>query len=311
MVLRQTLMRLSEQAFLRDFATTNSIAQGFAHRFVAGETADEAIAVVRNLNAAGMTATLDHLGENVRTQAEAVEAAESYCALLRNIADAGVDCNVSLKLTQFGLELGDDLAQSNVCKVLDQAAQRGTFVRIDMESFDTISRTLGIFYRVFEQYNHVGVVIQSYLYRSEADIRDLNARQARVRLVKGAYLEPATVAYPAKPDVDRNYVRLAEMLLRDGNYPAIATHDENMIDAVKAFAREHGIDPARYEFQMLYGIRRDLQTQLVQQGYNVRIYVPFGTAWYAYMMRRMAERPANLLFVLNSVAREGRSAPAD
>jgi len=298
---------MSQQEQLRNIATHNSMAQSVARRFVAGVTIDEAMDVVSRINGRGMTATLDHLGENVSSEAEAAEAASSYCDIVRTIAARGVDCNVSLKLTQFGLDLGRDVAVENLRRVLDTAAERDTFVRIDMESSDYVDRTLDIFFEMWSTHKNVGVVLQSCLHRTQADLEQVIESGARVRLVKGAYLEPPSVAYQAKADVDANFLKLAHTLLSRGNYPAIATHDLAMIDGTTDYASQHGIDRSRYEFQMLYGIRRDLQTRLVAEGYNMRIYVPFGVHWYPYMMRRMAERPANLFFVLSNLAREVRS----
>jgi proline dehydrogenase len=301
-MLREMLIRLSQEPRLRDMTVHNGMMRSMARRFVAGETLAEAIDVVRQINARGMTVTLDHLGENVSTEAEAASAADDYCRMLEAIAEAGVDSNVSLKLTHMGLDLGENVAYRNTQRVVEAALPN--FVRIDMESSGYVDRTLQLFHRLFETHKNVGVVIQSALYRSEADAEGLIEIGARVRLVKGAYLEPPSVAYQDKADVDAAYVRIMEALLLRGNYPAIATHDPRMIEATKRYALDHGIDRARYEFQMLYGIRRDLQTRLVGQGYNMRIYVPYGTQWYPYLMRRMAERPANLMFVVGNIARE-------
>lgn len=301
-MLRQMLTRLSQEPRLREMTVHNGMMRTMARRFVAGETLPEAIDVVRQINRRGMTATIDHLGENVSTESEAAMAADDYCRILESVADSGVDSNVSLKLTHMGLDLGVDVAYGNCLRVVEAAAPN--FVRIDMESAEYVDRTLEIFRRLFEQHKNVGVVIQSALYRSEADIESLNEIGARVRLVKGAYLEPPSVAYQDKAEVDAAYVRLTEALLSRGAYPAIATHDLRMIDAAKRYALDRGIDRSRFEFQMLYGIRRDLQTRLVSQGYNMRIYVPYGTEWYPYLMRRMAERPANLMFVVRNIARE-------
>jgi proline dehydrogenase len=296
------LIRLSQEPRLRDMTVHNGMMRSMARRFVAGETLAEAIDVVRQINARGMTVTLDHLGENVSTEAEAASAADDYCRMLEAIAEAGVDSNVSLKLTHMGLDLGENVAYRNTQRVVEAALPN--FVRIDMESSAYVDRTLQLFHRLFETHKNVGVVIQSALYRSEADAEGLIEIGARVRLVKGAYLEPPSVAYQDKADVDAAYVRIMEALLLRGNYPAIATHDPRMIEDTKRYALDHGIDRARYEFQMLYGIRRDLQSRLVGQGYNMRIYVPYGTQWYPYLMRRMAERPANLMFVVGNIARE-------
>lgn len=301
-MLRRMLVRLSQEPRLRTMTVHNRTVRSMARRFVAGESLAEAIEVVRRINAGGMTATLDHLGENVSTDAEAAAAADDYCRMLEAIAESSVDSNVSLKLTHMGLDLGEAVAYANTLRVVEAAAPN--FVRIDMESSEYVDRTLQIFYRLFTDHKNVGVVIQSALYRSEADVEGLIEIGARVRLVKGAYLEPASVAYQDKADVDRAYIRLMETLLARGNYPAVATHDPRMIDATRKYALDQGIDPTRYEFQMLYGIRRDLQSRLADRSYNVRVYVPYGTEWYPYLMRRMAERPANLMFVVSNIARE-------
>jgi proline dehydrogenase len=305
-VIRQTLFRLSQQRQLRSFATTSPIAQSMARRFVAGETLAEALDVVRRINAQGMTATLDHLGENVTVRQEAATATADAIESLRAIREAGVRCNASVKLTQLGLDLDPAFAFENVSRIVAAAAEYENFVRIDMESSEYVDRTLDIFHRLFPDHRNVGVVIQAYLYRSGPDLERVIESGARVRLVKGAYLEPPSVAFQRKEDVDSNFVRLTELLLARGTYPAIATHDPNMIDAAKAYASTHAIPASAFEFQMLYGIRRDLQSQLVRERHNVRIYVPYGTHWYPYLMRRMAERPANVMFVLNSLAREVR-----
>lgn len=303
-MLRQVLIRLSQERRLRDFASHNELARQMARRFVAGETLPEAIAAVREINARGMTATLDHLGENVSSAQEAAQAAEAYCRALRAIGEAGIHCNVSLKLTQMGLDLGEELAIAHTRQVIEEAARSDNFVRVDMESSDYVDRTLDVFFRLFETHRNVGIVLQSYLYRTQADLERVIEVGARVRLVKGAYFEPASVAFQDKSDVDNSFVRLMQALLSRGNYPAIATHDPHMIAATTRYALDQGIDRSRFEFQMLYGIRRDLQARLVRDGYNMRVYVPYGTDWYPYLMRRMAERPANLMFVVGNIARE-------
>jgi proline dehydrogenase len=303
-MLRGTLIRLSQQPRLKAVASHNGLARRMATRFVAGETLDDAIDAVRRLNARGLTATLDHLGENTTSRAQADADSEAGCTIMRTIARHRLQCNASFKLSQLGLDLGEDLAYANMERIVQRAVEFDNFVRIDMESSEYVDRTLRIFYRLFHQYHGVGAVIQSALYRSESDVEHLIEAGARVRLVKGAYLEPPKVAFPRKEDVDRNFVRLMRLLLARGVYPAIATHDVAMIDATKRFAHDNGIDRSRFEFQMLYGVRRDLQEQLRGQGYNVRIYVPYGTSWYPYLMRRMAERPANVMFVLGNIARE-------
>jgi proline dehydrogenase len=279
-----------------------------ALRFVAGETLAEALSGMRRINLGGMSGTMDHLGENVASAAEARQATEALCTCLREINAADLDCNLSLKLTQLGLDVDPELALENLCNVLDLAAELNTFVRIDMEGSEHVDRTLQLFRQVCNRYQDVGVVVQSYLYRSRKDLEELVELGARVRLVKGAYLEPPEVAFPSKADVDANYVRLTRLLLARGRYPAIATHDPAMIDAARRYAEEHDISRSAFEFQMLYGVRRDLQQHLVKQGYKVRIYTPYGTQWYPYFMRRLAERPANVMFVIGNIAREAAAA---
>ncbi|MBI4544266.1 MAG: proline dehydrogenase family protein, partial [Gemmatimonadetes bacterium] len=274
-------------------------------RFVAGTTVDDVVRAAADLNRNGFSFSVDYLGESVRSPEEARAAAGVYRAVLARIAGAGLDGNVSLKLTQMGQDVGEEFLRQNVGRVLDRAAELGIFIRFDMESGAYTQRTLDFFRRVWDDgYHNVGAVIQSYLYRSERDVHSLNGLGARVRLCKGAYNEPESVAFPEKAQVDANFVRLMKLLLADGRYPGIATHDEKMIRATQQFARQRQIPSSAFEFQMLYGVRRDLQERLVREGHNVRIYVPFGEAWYPYFMRRMAERPANLFFVVNAVVRE-------
>jgi proline dehydrogenase len=240
----------------------------------------------------------------VTSQAEARTATEEACVLLREITRTGVDCNASLKLTQLGLDIDEGFARDNLERVVALAAELGNFVRIDMESSAYVDRTLDIFSGLYERYKCVGTVIQANLYRSASDLEQLIKVGARVRLVKGAYLESVRIAFQRKADVDANFIRLAAILLARGNYPALATHDPVMIDTTKRWAADRSIGNSRFEYQMLYGIRRDIQRELVDEGYNVRVYVPFGTRWYPYLMRRMAERPANFMFVLSNIARE-------
>jgi proline dehydrogenase len=304
-MLRGTLLYLSEQPSLKRMFG-GPLARPLVRRFVAGESLSEAIENVQKLNAAGVTATLDYLGESVNTAEEASIAATQYIAILHAIERAGAQCNASLKLTQMGLDVNRALCRRNVERIVAQAAQFGNFIRIDMEGSDYTQTTLDIFKSIFASYQNVGIVIQAYLYRSVADIHELNALGARVRLCKGAYNEPVTVAFPDKDETDANFIKLMQLLLSEGSYPGIATHDEKMIEATREYAARQGIAPDRFEFQMLYGIRRDLQEQIVRDGYRLRIYVPYGAEWYPYMMRRMAERPANLLFVLSGVLRERR-----
>ena len=304
-MLRRLLLGAAGNARLRRLAERHPAARAVARRFVAGETMDDALEAARTLNRRGLKVTLDHLGEHVTHPEEADRGCDVYLRLLDAIADRRLDANVSLKLTQFGIDLQEAACEQRLARVVERARHHAGFVRIDMESSRYTERTLALFTRVHARHpGRVGPVTQSYLYRSDADVRALIRLGARVRLCKGAYAEPPDVAYPDKADVDRSYIRLAEQLLLLARYPAIATHDAAIIAHLERFAERWHIERDRFEFQMLYGIRRDLQNDLVARGYNVRIYVPFGTAWYPYLTRRLAERPANLAFVANSIVRE-------
>ncbi|HEY7389326.1 MAG TPA: proline dehydrogenase family protein [Bryobacteraceae bacterium] len=303
-MLRSLLLFLSSQKHLRNWVENSQTARRLSGRFVAGETLHDALVVSRQINSERITVTLDHLGESVTTLAEAAEARDVYLRALAAIHQNKVCGNVSIKLTQFGLDLSEEQCRTNIAQLIEQAARVGNFVRIDMESSAYTERTIRLVEELHAQYRSVGAVIQAYLYRSREDIENLCARRIRVRLCKGAYLEPASAAFPHKADVDRNYVELMKLLLDEGEYPAIATHDEKMIEETIAYASARGITPDRFEFQMLYGIRRDLQRRLVSEGYNLRLYVPFGKAWYPYFMRRLAERPANLAFLARHLFRE-------
>jgi proline dehydrogenase len=275
---------------------------GFARRFIAGETIQEAVRCVQDLRHQGLLLTLDYLGESVSSAAAAAAAAADYVRIIEAIVASGIERNISLKLTQLGLDVDRATAVDNMRRILESADAHAFFVRIDMENSPYTEATLSIFETLWQQgHRQIGTVIQSYLKRSEADIRRLNALGSRVRLVKGAYKEPKEVAYQKKSEVDAAFVELMRLLLDEGTYPAIATHDPDMIDATKAYARSKGYANHRFEFQMLYGIRRDLQTALVRDGYHVRVYVPFGRQWYPYFMRRLGERPANVAFVLKGI----------
>ena len=307
-MLRAVFLWLSEQPRIFGFVRRNGLARKLASRFVAGETIDDAIATARELNATAgnLSVSLDLLGESVLHAEEAQRACATYLELMDRIHAAKVNANASVKLTQMGLDIDEALCIRNMKSIISRAKQSDSFVRIDMEQSTYTAKTLQLFTDVFypEFGNAVGVVLQSYLRRAAADVDAMIALGARVRLCKGAYQEPDDVAFPDKRDVDANFVSCMERLLEQGNYPGIATHDEKIIAHAKAFTRQKAIPPARFEFQMLYGVRRDLQNKLRRDGYNMRVYVPFGTHWYPYLMRRLAERPANLAFITANVLRE-------
>jgi proline dehydrogenase len=307
--MRSGLLWLSRRRSVGRLTTRLPITRSMVSRFVAGETLPPALAALERLREAGFRTTVDVLGEAVTTRAAAEAAADEYLETLHALGERGLDRNVSVKLSQMGLAIDPDLCRANLTRILERAAATGTFVRIDMEDHSTTDATLAI-WRELRPINagrgDSGVVIQSALRRSPADVEALIGEAARVRLCKGAYVEPPSVAYPDKPDVDAAYVALMERLLIDGTSPALATHDERIIARAVAFTRERGIAPDRFEFQMLYGVRRDLQDRLVKAGFGVRVYVPFGTQWYPYFMRRLAERPANVAFLLRNILRERR-----
>jgi len=305
-MLRRSLLWLSEHPGAFQFVRRNGIARRFASRFVAGETLDEALAVACRLNEDGLGVSLDLLGESVTDAAEAAAARDEVLKILDRIPETGGDTNVSIKLTQLGLDIDEDLCREHATTVLDRARELDIFVRLDMESSAYTDRTLRLFLDHLEPVygTGVGVVIQSYLRRSADDVEVLASRHARVRLCKGAYAEPPEVAFQERHEVSASYERLMHRLLEDGTYPGLATHDEDLIDRAIAWVEQHDIASERFEFQMLYGVRRDLQRRLRGHGFNVRIYVPFGTQWYPYLMRRLAERPANLMFMTMSVLKE-------
>ena len=294
---------LAQVPALQRFASSYGMRPGgFARRFIAGETVDEAIAAVADLPGKGLTLTMDYLGESVASADAAAAAAADYVGIIGKIVASGIERNISLKLTQLGLDVDHATAVDNMRRILEPADANGFFVRIDMENSPYTDATLNILETLRQQgHTSIGTVIQTCLKRSEADIRRLNGMGVRVRLVKGAYKEPHTVAYQRKSEVDAAFVDLMHLLMDEGTYPAIATHDPIMIDAAKAYAKSKGYANDRFEFQMLYGIRRDLQNALVAEGYRVRVYVPFGKQWYPYFMRRLGERPANVGFVLKGL----------
>ena len=303
MLTRSALLYLARQEKLKDFAAGFSAFKKITARFIAGESIDEAVAAIRDLNTRGCSASFDHLNEAVNSIGETGAEVREYLDVLAKIDESGINSNVSIKLTQFGLDIDPELTYRNARQVVEDGTRRGNFVRIDMEGSNVTQVTLDIFKRLRSEFglNDVGIVVQSYLYRTEEDARELLKIPARIRLCKGAYDEPAEVAYPEKKDVDDNYVRVMKLLLASGTYHGIATHDPKMIDATIDFAHQEGIGKEAFEFQMLYGIRRDLQEQLARDGYNMRVYVPYGKHWYPYFMRRLAERPANIWFVMKNM----------
>ncbi len=301
--MRKLLLFLSQRKSLRRWVEHSALAKRLSSRFVAGETLDDALQAGRRINREGISLTLDHLGENVTSLVEAAASRDVCLRALARIAEEKIEGNVSIKLTQFGIDISEPACRSNVEELVRTANELGSFVRVDMESSQYTERTLQLVVDLHARWRAVGAVIQAYLRRSEKDVEEMCRRGIRVRLCKGAYLEPPEVAFQDKAEVDHNFVHSMKMLLTAGTNPAIATHDEKMIEATKSFARTHHISPDSFEFQMLYGIRRDLQRRLVAQGYRLRIYVPFGKAWYPYFMRRLAERPANLAFLAGNLFR--------
>jgi proline dehydrogenase len=303
MISRSALIWLSRQEGLKDFATRFAFFKKLTTRFVAGETIDEVVSYIRTINAENCSASFDHLNESVASEAEAEAEVVEYLNILKQITETKINSNVSIKLTQFGLGLDPELAYRNARRVVEEANRRGNFVRVDMEDSSVTQATIDIFKRLRAEFdlNTVGIVLQSYLHRTYADAEELLKIPARIRICKGAYHEPPEVAFPDKKDVDASYVKVMQLLLSSGTYHGIATHDPKMIDATIDFASREGIGKDKFEFQMLFGIRRDLQRQLSRDGYNMRIYVPYGKHWYPYFMRRLAERPANIWFVMKNV----------
>jgi len=305
MITRSALIWLSRQEGLKDFATRFRYFRKLTTRFVAGDTIDEVIPIIREINAENCTASFDHLNESVESDIEAGNEVAEYLSILTKIDEQGIRSNVSIKLTQFGLGIDPELAYKNARQVVEEAHRRGNFVRVDMEDSSVTQVTIDIFKRLRAEFglDNVGIVLQSYLYRTLADAQELVKLPARIRICKGAYLEPPEVAFPAKKDVDANYIKVVQLLLASGVYHGIATHDPKMIDATIDFAMREGIGKETYEFQMLYGVRRDLQRQLSRDGFNMRVYVPYGKHWYPYFMRRLAERPGNIWFVLKNLGK--------
>ena len=303
MVTRNALLYLARHEGLKDFAVRFRPFKKMTTRFVAGEDIEEAIVAIREINKLNSAASFDHLNESVANEAETKEEVKEYLNILARIDETGIRSNVSIKLTQFGLDIDPELAYKNARAVVSEAARRENFVRVDMEQSSVTQVTIDIFKRLRAEFglNDVGIVLQSYLRRTYADAQELLKIPARIRICKGAYNEPPEVAFPDKKDVDDNYVRVMKLLLSSGTYHGIATHDPKMIDATIEHMQRENIGKEAFEFQMLYGVRRDLQVQLARDGYNVRVYVPYGKHWYPYFMRRLAERPANVWFVLKNM----------
>ena len=303
-MLRSSLLYLSEQSWLRHWMETSSLSQKLTARFVAGSHLADGVAVLKKLAAGNTLTTLDCLGENVKSIEDAADSRDAYLAALAEIEATKLPATVSIKLTQFGLDLSPEICETNVLALAQRARSIGSRVEVDMESSDYTDRTLELVTRIQALFpGHVRAVIQAYLFRSEGDIRMLSSKKIPIRLCKGAYREPADVAFAEKAEVDANYVKLMKLLLDEGTYPAIASHDEKIIDEAVRHIGEQKLDRERFEFQMLYGIRRDLQRKLVSQGFRLRLYVPYGDAWYPYFMRRLAERPANLIFLAKNLVR--------
>ncbi len=300
-MLRSLLLLLSRQSWLRHWIETSRAAERLTSRFIAGHTLERELDVCRRLNSEGILASLDHLGESVTSLDEAAQSRDAYLNALDQVSKLGLQATISVKLTQLGLDFSEDACRANVERLVERAKSIGSCVEVDMESSEYVDRTLTTVSHLHSRFGCVRAVIQAYLYRSESDIEELCRQSIPVRLCKGAYKEPSDIAFPHKPDVDRNYVRLMTNLLDQGKYPAIASHDETIIQHALNYVRERNIAADRFEFQMLYGIRRDLQRRLVQAGYHLRLYVPYGDAWYPYFMRRLAERPANVLFLIRNL----------
>lgn len=301
--IRNFFLLLSKSKKLTKLAKRYGLRFGAA-RFVAGETIDEAISVIKKLNEQGLKVTIDYLGEFVESEAEVDHAAAQCIKAIHLIHKERLDSEISLKLTSMGLDISEDLALHHMRRILEEAEKYSVFVTIDMEDYKRCSKTIKLFKQLKNEYEHVGTVLQAYLYRTESDIRELDAYAPKLRLVKGAYKEAADVAFPDKEDVDENFKNIIGLHLLNGHYTAVATHDERIIQYAKEFVKKHGISMNQFEFQMLYGIRSERQVQLVAEQYKMRVYVPYGTDWYGYFMRRLAERPANVAFVLKGIVKK-------
>jgi proline dehydrogenase len=302
-MLKGILLFLSRQQGIQNFMVNFGVTRRVVNRFVSGEELEDGLDAVRKVNSQGVIATLDHLGEEVSEASEAITAAEVYLNALDRIKEWGVDTNVSAKPTQLGLKISKELCEQNFARMIEKAKEHHNFVRMDMEGSDCTADTLDVFYRLRKRYDNVGIVIQSYLYRSEQDVDDILRLGGRIRLCKGAYKEPKEIAFPKIEQVDESFVKLMQKMLKSGIYHGIATHDDKLIEKTKQFAQQNNIPKESFEFQLLYGIRTELVRQLIKDGYHVRIYIPFGRQWYPYFMRRLAERPANLFFFLKNFIR--------
>jgi len=299
--MKTVLLYLSKSEGFKKFLTRFKSFNNVTSRFVAGENLEDAVEAIRQLNKKGITSSFDHLGESIKSESETHREVDEYVRVLDSIAENKLDSNVSVKLTQLGLDVSRDLCYANTRRIVETALRHNNFVRIDMEDSPKTDGTLDVFRRLQGEFENVGIVVQAYLYRTEQDVDELLKSGARIRLCKGAYKEPPSVAFASKADVDANFIKVTKKLLTSGIYHGIATHDENIINATIEVAREGGIRPDAFEFQMLYGIRRDLQERLVREGYRLRVYVPYGRYWYPYFMRRLAERPANVWFILKNI----------
>ncbi|MDC3412330.1 proline dehydrogenase [Aquibacillus sp. 3ASR75-11] len=299
-LLRNFFLFLSKNKFFTKLAKKYGLRFGAA-RFVAGETIADATKIIQKLNDQGLVVTIDHLGEFIESEDEAKQAADECVEAIEAISKHGLDSQLSLKMTSMGLDISDELVMENMRKILDAGKKHQVFVTIDMEDFERSQKTLDIFKKLKEEYDGIGTVLQAYLYRTVDDIEDLNKYSPNLRLVKGAYKESPKVAFPDKKDTDDNYKKIIKMHMLNGNYTAVATHDDAMIEFTKMVEKEHKIPRDQFEFQMLYGIRTDRQDELVKEGYKMRVYVPYGDDWYGYFMRRLAERPANVAFVLKGI----------
>ncbi|MCK6207856.1 MULTISPECIES: proline dehydrogenase family protein [Bacillaceae] len=302
-VMRDFFLFLSKNKSLTKLAKKYGLRFG-ASRFVAGEMISQAVNVIKDLNSKGLVVTIDYLGEFVDNEAEAREMADNSILAIEAIGREGINSQLSLKMTSMGLDISDDVVMGNMRRILEAAKKNGVFVTIDMEDYSRCQKTLDIFKQLKSEYDNIGTVIQAYLYRTEGDMDDLNQYSPNLRLVKGAYKESPEVAFPEKKDVDENFKKIIKMHLLNGNYTAVATHDDAIIDYTKQLVREHNIPNSQFEFQMLYGIRNERQLELANEGYKMRVYVPYGTDWYGYFMRRLAERPANVAFVLKGMVKK-------